>query len=357
MSLLWIVIIAIFVFGAVSLALGLRGRRINDHPICRKCRFDLVGVYASEDTTDGGTGVSPVNSSDNSPRCPECGRDLNTKRAVRIGARRKRPFALTTGAFLLLIAIAIGGAWGWGRSSNFNWNTIKPTWWLMTEATGPDTTTAQAALTELLARAGNDELSNERLMTLATTGLNSLRDKPAVWVVGYGDALELAWSRGLFSEEHVKSYARHALVLHISADDHMWRSTAEFAVRRVQIDGELPLEVNLLPHVGTTSRLMGVLEVLGASVDGDAVAIDSHGWWFAPIAFGGGSAAIGEPIPLAAGQHRVTMDFRIMMYELPTVGTPSVGSIESLQVPDGAQLLLSYEEHLSAHVNVQSSSP
>lgn len=344
MSLLWIVIVAIFVFGAVSLALGLRGRRINDHPICRSCRFDLIGVYAPDDSTT-------------EARCPECGRNLNTKRAVRIGARRKRPFALASGAFFLLLAVAIGGAWGWGRASRFNWNTIKPTWWLMTEATGPDATTAQAALTELLARAGDDDLSNERLMTLATTGLDSLREKPAVWVVGYGDALELAWSRGLLSEEQVKSYARHALVLRISADDHTWRSTAGFAVRRVQTDGELPLEVNFMPHVGTTSRLMGALEILGASVDGYAVEIDSHGWWFAPIAIGGGSGAISEPIPLAAGQHRVTMDFRIKMYELPTVGAPSVGSIDSLQVPDGAQLLLSYEEHLSAHVHVQSRSP
>ncbi len=35
------------VAGVVALVLGLRGRRIDDHPICRKCGFDLVGSLPS----------------------------------------------------------------------------------------------------------------------------------------------------------------------------------------------------------------------------------------------------------------------------------------------------------------------
>ena len=31
--------------GLVALVFGLRGRKIDDHPICRLCRFDLHGIY------------------------------------------------------------------------------------------------------------------------------------------------------------------------------------------------------------------------------------------------------------------------------------------------------------------------
>ena len=41
--------------GAILMILGVRGKRINDHPTCRDCRFDLSGVYPGVVT------------------CPECG--------------------------------------------------------------------------------------------------------------------------------------------------------------------------------------------------------------------------------------------------------------------------------------------
>jgi hypothetical protein len=41
--------------GLILLVLGVRGWRIDDHPVCRRCRFDLVGVYPAIGA------------------CPECG--------------------------------------------------------------------------------------------------------------------------------------------------------------------------------------------------------------------------------------------------------------------------------------------
>ncbi|HYO10382.1 MAG TPA: hypothetical protein VER17_15540 [Tepidisphaeraceae bacterium] len=50
----------------VLLVLGMRGRRVDDHPVCRRCGFDLVGP-------PGGTAT-----------CSECGADLvDRRRAVR----------------------------------------------------------------------------------------------------------------------------------------------------------------------------------------------------------------------------------------------------------------------------------
>src|SRR5262245_35278626 len=55
------------------LAIALRGRRIDDHPLCRKCKFDLTGKP------------------DTSTRCPECGADLTRPHATRVGHRKIRP--------------------------------------------------------------------------------------------------------------------------------------------------------------------------------------------------------------------------------------------------------------------------
>ena len=59
------------VVGTALLILGLRGRRLDGHPVCRKCRFDLVG------TPD----VSV---------CPECGRDVTQPATVRRWAGAER---------------------------------------------------------------------------------------------------------------------------------------------------------------------------------------------------------------------------------------------------------------------------
>ena len=61
--------------GAVLLVIGLRGRRVGDHPVCRRCGFDLFGNPAAA-------------------RCPECGADLGVSGAVRTGHLRRRRGAL-----------------------------------------------------------------------------------------------------------------------------------------------------------------------------------------------------------------------------------------------------------------------
>ena len=71
--------------GGLLLWWGRWGRRVNDHPICRKCGYDLLGL------------------SPGTAACPECGRSLSRKRAKRRGLRVKRPGAI---AFALILLIA-----------------------------------------------------------------------------------------------------------------------------------------------------------------------------------------------------------------------------------------------------------
>lgn len=85
-------VIAVLLLGLVLLVMGVRGRRINDHPVCRGCRFDLVGIYPAVQT------------------CPECGRGLRSS-MVRTGVRRRRRrMAILGGILTLAGVIAAAGA-------------------------------------------------------------------------------------------------------------------------------------------------------------------------------------------------------------------------------------------------------
>ena len=82
--------------GAVMLALGLRGRRVGDHPMCRRCGFDLFGRPAD------------------SHGCPECGADVTRDRSIVLGVRQRRRWAVWSGSVMLLPAISTLAILGWG---------------------------------------------------------------------------------------------------------------------------------------------------------------------------------------------------------------------------------------------------
>jgi hypothetical protein len=69
--------------GVILAAVGARGRRVGDHLHCRACGFDLFGKPES------------------STRCSECGSDLDARRAVVVGVRRRILWLVFLGLFLL----------------------------------------------------------------------------------------------------------------------------------------------------------------------------------------------------------------------------------------------------------------
>lgn len=99
--------------GAALLTLGLRGRRINDHPICRRCEFDLVGVYPDAD------------------RCPECGRELDGPRQIRTGQRRRGRKSIAIGLLLLLVPVLSGAAFAWSAWRGVSLYSYAPDWYLI----------------------------------------------------------------------------------------------------------------------------------------------------------------------------------------------------------------------------------
>src|SRR5690606_6583837 len=95
-SWLWLTAMGVTMLGAALLSLGLRGRRVNDHPICRKCGFDLVGREDLDQTW--GDAV-----------CTECGADLKGRRAIVPGQRAPCRTPRAVGIFLIVIGFGMQG--------------------------------------------------------------------------------------------------------------------------------------------------------------------------------------------------------------------------------------------------------
>ncbi|MBB6428876.1 hypothetical protein [Algisphaera agarilytica] len=144
----WVVIIG-FLPGLLLLIAGRRGKRIDDHPICRGCGFDLVGTH------------EPI--PDKHPKCPECG----TRREPLVGNRKRRPVLVLAGVLLMLASLGGAGVWGYQNYGAEQLAKYKPVWLLRWEARSGSSSAAGVALSEMTVRLKNGQLSNtalERLM-------------------------------------------------------------------------------------------------------------------------------------------------------------------------------------------------
>jgi hypothetical protein len=125
------------VAGVVALAVGMIGRRVDDHPTCRACGFDLIGRGA----TAGAVLGAP---------CSECGKPIVSEKDVRVGTRVRRRGALTAGMLLLTLALLVAIPFVIvplaGQTAS------KPTWLLLVEAEYGTTKLQETAADELMNR-------------------------------------------------------------------------------------------------------------------------------------------------------------------------------------------------------------
>ena len=166
-----VAIAAIVLFVALALlTVGLRGRRADDHPLCRRCGYDLTGRPADAD-----------------PRCPECGADLDRRRAVRVGHRVRRPTLVATGLLVLLPATVVLSVQIRAKTRWLADPANQPVWWLRYQA-GRQSAGAAAAMRELTVRLYDGRLSDadaapildRGLAVQADPGVNGGRDLPFV---------------------------------------------------------------------------------------------------------------------------------------------------------------------------------
>lgn len=176
----------------VLLWLGRRGRRTDDHPVCRRCGFDLYGLPKDAE------------------RCPECGNLIAAPRAVRVGNRQRRPIVLVGGGVLLLLSLASLYLVERGTLSQVDWPRYEPAWWLIRRTSSGNAATRDEALAELVRRIDEHELATSDIDRLVDTGLEYQQKVELPWIDGWGQIVEEARSAGHVSDEQWRRYAEQA---------------------------------------------------------------------------------------------------------------------------------------------------
>lgn len=186
--------LAVLCAGCGLFALALRGRRVDDHPLCRRCGFDLFGKP------------------DTSTKCSECGAVLDRKRAVRIGHRKRRGRM----AALALVPMLLCGSWlgalAWGTAKGVNWNVYKPCWALEREIDSNDAAASGSALTELTRRIRAGTLSDQQLAEVTDHVLTRQADLQKSWSPPWSTLIETARDAGRLPDEKWQRYARQAVL-------------------------------------------------------------------------------------------------------------------------------------------------
>lgn len=187
--------------GVVLLWLGLRGRRVNRHPVCRWCSFDLEGVYPA------------------SPTCPECGAGLKRTRAVRIGVRRRLwPVVLLAAPLILLPAATFGLAF-FAAVTGSSLHAHLPLGVLLFQSGYASPAMSGEIASEVLARMKARSLSKAQYARAIEAALALQADQSRPWVSGWGAVIERARADGELSSAQDARYLIQAPTISITARD------------------------------------------------------------------------------------------------------------------------------------------
>lgn len=171
-----------------------RGKRVDRHPICRKCGYDMFGRDLAE-----------------LPDCPECGTQIYSHKQLRLGNREPR--VVTSRAALSLALLALVASMGctakWAQT--YDWNRIKPVSWLIHEASDPtQPNRGDAALDELDRRFDQDLLSFDEIQQLVQAALDYQADTSKLWDDKWGKWIELSRAKSVASDEQWRRYITQA---------------------------------------------------------------------------------------------------------------------------------------------------
>ena len=182
-----------FVVGIVLLAVGLRGRRVDDHPLCHGCGRDLFGLKLY------GVGRSK--------HCPECGVALDN-RAFGDGNRVRRGRLVIAGTFLLVPCVLWLGGFAAIHFGGVEIMSYKPVWLLVHDAGGSE---GKAAVAELRRRLDAGEMSRERATEVVADFLDDQADLFRPWSRPKGTFVEHAAVKGLVSLDDWQRYVTQAV--------------------------------------------------------------------------------------------------------------------------------------------------
>jgi hypothetical protein len=330
----WVIIAFVGVGGGVALRVGLRGRRIDDHPVCRKCGFDLTGTPES------------------SWRCSECGTNLRGPGAVRIGHRRRRAGRVVSGVLLVLAAITGGTLDVAERTQSFSWIEYAPVKWLLYEGQNGGGSARTDALKELLDRAKHIELNSVQISATVSVALTMQGDASKPWDPAWGDIIESERGNKRVNDEQWKLYAHQAL-------------RDAFALRlrpAVRLGDPLPAWIDAKAgRTATNSMLRRAIDFghlrfadFPGEVDTDLSTMSSGAAEFADgIAFGSVLNSNRFPKQLSPGDHPVHIRLAVKVGE-PN-GPNSIGALvsESIDLAGNAKILPATQPTVKAVSNPQ----
>jgi hypothetical protein len=296
-------IILFLLVGIALFVIGVRGERIDDHPLCRKCGFDLTGKPADSD------------------RCGECGALLTDAKAIRIGHRRHRQRLVVAGTAMFLLSSIISGFVLYDGMVGLSWSHYLPTRWLALNATSTNATFRTPALVELVARLKAGEIGDSQLNALITKGLVYQGDLTKPWDTGWGDFLEYTYGSGKLTAAQWQQYVSQA-----------WVGSCSARVRpRIRIGDPIPWWIDSKPaRVSSHNRLLIKLKdekILwqGAAAGVGAGAPESGSgstFYLSPTGGGAsGSSCSADEIPQVLKPGPMTLRIGATVVVGPNVGT------------------------------------
>lgn len=181
--------------GAAMVVIGLRGRTVDSHPICRRCGFDLRGRFP--------WGAPTL------PTCPDCGQPLLAHKSVRPGAKALRPRLLACGCMLCFPAVVIALAMLADIVAGSATASIKPTGLISAQLAGatrstPSLRNLTGRVSSGVAKAADIQPAVERALTLLE---ERGRTPDADWL----EFLEVARRRGELTLQQTERYFRGAI--------------------------------------------------------------------------------------------------------------------------------------------------
>jgi len=276
---------------AIAIALvfaGWRGRRIDDHPICPTCGYDLFGVAPG--------------------RCPECGRSLGSWRGIRSGNRRRSPALALAGAMLLVGSLTLAGLRAYNDVKSTDWRSVKPVWWLKAEARSGSLTTANDALAELRRRVDDGRLDVAHRRNLVQLALDLHADRTTPWNPGWGDLVMMAHESGELTEPEFDAFLRGLPGASVQASS------------RVPVGGLITF------NVGLNMRRWRTFDRAWPSVEPNlalaSVTINGRTWTLAELMDEARTSrrGIGVPVDFPSGRYALTVRLRVWLHlrENPT---------------------------------------
>ena len=189
--------VLVLAVGTTLIGIGWHGRRIDRHPLCAACGYDLLGRRPG------------------TPRCAECGADISGL-AIRVGHRACRPRPLFGGLVLSLPAFLVIASMTYVVGRGIDITPHKPAWWLVYELGGSEATEA-AAFTELATRMQKQLLADHHITSVADHCLESQRSPDVQWNPVWGSFLEAAHVSRKLSKEQWARYGQQGFAVNAFA--------------------------------------------------------------------------------------------------------------------------------------------